>query len=44
VERAYERVRAVVSFMAQDRQVSPDIVAIADLIARGEFRSLDHPA
>jgi histidine ammonia-lyase len=41
VERAYARVRSAVSFMEQDRQLAPDIVAIASLIEGGAFMSLD---
>ena len=43
VERAYSRVRSAVSFMEQDRPLSPDIAAIASLIERGAFVSLDQP-
>lgn len=41
VERAYATVRSAVSFMEKDRQLSPDIVAIAGLIESGAFTSLD---
>ena len=43
VERAYSRVRSAVTFMEQDRPLSPDIAAIASLIERGAFVSLDQP-
>ncbi len=41
VERAYAKVRGVVSFMDQDRMISPDIAAIATLISQGAFRGID---
>ncbi|MEP7347011.1 MAG: histidine ammonia-lyase, partial [Gemmatimonadaceae bacterium] len=40
VERAHAKVRQAVTFMEQDRQLSPDIVAIASLIESGAFASL----
>ncbi len=43
VERAHAKVRKVVTFMEQDRQLSPDIMAISDLIEGGAFASLDQP-
>lgn len=41
VERAFAKVRSVVSFMDRDRMISPDIAAIATLISDGAFRGLD---
>lgn len=41
VERAYATLRAAVSFQEQDRQLTPDIQAIAKMIERGAFRALD---
>jgi histidine ammonia-lyase len=34
-KRVYERVRERVEFLAEDRPLSPDLVALAELVARG---------
>jgi histidine ammonia-lyase len=41
VERAHAKVRAAVTFLDRDRQLTPDIQAIAGLIERGAFTALD---
>jgi histidine ammonia-lyase len=37
VERAHDRVRALVATLGDDRVLSGDIAALADAVARGEF-------
>ena len=37
VEKAYATVRSHVAPLADDRILSPDIIALADAVARGEF-------